>query len=337
MLVLPLLAQDPKFDTESRLVLVPATVTDAKGRPVDDLAATDFLLLDDGRTQAVAVDTLATGVAPIALVIAVQASGISEAVLAKVRKIGAMIQPVITGERGCAALVAFAETVTWLQECTADVNALARAFEKLQPGEQKSGRMLDAVHEAIGQLRMRPNVRRVLLLISESRDRGSETELDTVLEEAQAAGVTVYAATYSAIKTAFTAKPSDVGPPHVKRGATLPTGRPETLPTDPRVTIPSAEQRVDIQGALEELSRLHKTKTTEVLTEETGGATFSFAKQKGLEAAIERLGDELHRQYVLSFTPENPAAGHHDIEVRIRRAGDYRVRARPGYWWGERK
>ena len=43
-------------------------------------------------------------VAPIALVVAVQSSGISAAALAKVQKIGAMIQPLITGDRGRASL-----------------------------------------------------------------------------------------------------------------------------------------------------------------------------------------------------------------------------------------
>src|ERR1022692_4217647 len=93
LFVLPLIAQDSRFGVHSRLVLVPVTVTDANGRSVDDLEAADFLLLDGGRERKVAVDTIATGVAPIALVIAVQSSGISIPVLEKVRRIGAMIQP----------------------------------------------------------------------------------------------------------------------------------------------------------------------------------------------------------------------------------------------------
>src|SRR3954447_19430565 len=72
--------------------------------------------------------------------------------------------------------------------------------------------MLDAAQEAIENLRRRPGVRRVLLLISESRDRGSETALDAVTVAAQSADVTVYAATYSAIKTAFTSKAAVSGP-----------------------------------------------------------------------------------------------------------------------------
>ena len=115
---LTLAAQDPQFDVQSRLVLVPVNVTDAKDRTVDGLEPKDFVVFDNGRPQKATVDTLATGVAPIALVIAIQTSGISKAVLEKVRKVGAMIQPLVTGERGCAAVVSFSERVRWIQECT---------------------------------------------------------------------------------------------------------------------------------------------------------------------------------------------------------------------------
>jgi hypothetical protein len=107
-MVLTVTAQNPpQFGVQSRLVLVPATVTDAKGRSLDTLEPSDFLVLDNGRPQKATVDSIATGVAPIALVVAIQASGISKAALEKVRKVGAMIEPFVTGDRGCAAVMAF--------------------------------------------------------------------------------------------------------------------------------------------------------------------------------------------------------------------------------------
>jgi VWFA-related protein len=325
-----LAAQEAGFVVESRLVSVPAIVTDQKGRSVNDLEAADFVLLDNGRSQQLVVDTLSTGTAPIALVIAVQSSGISVPVLEKVRKIGAMIQPLVTGERGCAGLVSFSERVQWHEECTANADRLSRAFYEIRPGESKSARMLDAVHQSIARLRKRPNVRRVLFLVSESRDRGSESELNTVLLDAQAAGVTIYAATYSAFKTGFTSKASKNDP--VADRIEPPATRSEPLSAKGRVPIPPPEERVDILGEIGELVRLGKVKTSEVLTRTTGGITFSFARQKGLETAIEKLGSELHSQYILSFTPVGSEPGFHRLEVLVPARPHVQIRARPSYW-----
>lgn len=338
--VLPLAAQDSRFNARSHLVLVPVTVTDANGRSVDGLEAADFLLLDDQRPRKVTVDTIATGVAPIALVIAVQSSGISSAVLEKVRKIGAMIQPIVTGERGCAGLVSFAESVTWLQACTKDPDALQRALDRLRPGDHKEAAMLDAVNESIERLRKEPNSRRVLLLISESRDRGSEADLETVTISAQAADVTVYAATYSAVKAAFTSKLPLTFKPRPKSPQTTPkskamhtaNGAPPSVsnPVSPKL-VPQG-QSLEYPAGLREILRLHQTNTTEALAAVTGGITFPFTRQKGLEEAIQKLGAELHSQYVLSFAPEGSAPGYHKLEMSLVREGRFNIRARPGYW-----
>jgi VWFA-related protein len=199
--------------------------------------------------------------------------------------------------------------------------------------------MLDAVHESIERLQQRSNSRRVLLLISESRDRGSETALDQVAVAAQTAGVTVYAATYSAFKTGFTSKSSPTGELQTARpGAPMdenstvsgepPRCNPAGCPDPP---LPPQEHRVDILGGMGEIIRLGKTNTTEALAKGTGGAIFPFTRLKGLEEAIQRLGAELHSQYLLTFTPDNFTDGYHRLEVRVD-GSDFRVRARPGYW-----
>ncbi len=338
--VLPLAAQDSRFDVRSRLVLVPVTVVDSNGHSVDGLEASDFLLLDNRHERKVTVDTIATGVAPIALVIAVQSSGISIPVLEKVRKIGAMIQPLVTGERGCAALVSFVETVAWLQECTNNPDAIPRALNRLRPGEHKQAAMLDAAHQAIDRLRKQPNARRVLLLISESRNRGSATDLEAVTKAAQSADVTIYALTYSAVKTAFTSKSPLSRQSHTKSPQTTPesevmrtaNGAPPSQhnPVSPKL-VPEG-QSVDVPAAIRELARLGQVNTTQALAAATGGITFPFTRRKGLEGAIQKLGAELHSQYLLSFVPEDAVPGYHSLEVSLARNGRFRIRARPGYW-----
>ena len=331
-LAVSLVAQESRFDAQSRLVLVPVTVTDREGRAVPGLEASDFLVFDNGRPRTPTVDTLDTGVPPIALVIAVQASGISAAVLEKVQKIEAMIQPLITGERGCVGLVSFADEVKRLQDCTKDPRAIEHAFLALRIGEHTAARMLDAVQASVEHLGRQQSARRVLLLISESRDRGSTVTLDAAARAAQGVGVTIYSATYSAFKTGFTSK-APVTPD--RPAAAMEPPKDGSHPTQPNPKLPP-EERVDILGALRELGRLGDPNAAEVLTTSTGGTVLPFTRQKALEKAIHTLGNELHSQYVLSFVPEEDPAGYHAIEVRLRRPGAYRIRARPGYWVTDR-
>jgi VWFA-related protein len=327
-----LFAQDPGFQAQVRLVVMPVTVQDAKGRPVDGLTEANFKVFDSGVAQPFNLDTFGTGVAPVSLMVAVQTSGLSAAALVKVRQIGAMIQPLVAGERGCAGLLSFSDSVVLRQPCTRDVDALSLAFARLEPRSPQEGHLLDGASEAIRLLDARPNSRRVLLLISETRDRGSEAKLGDVIRAAQTAGVTVYAATYSAFRSGFFAKPEEVQQPRQTRPLPLPTGKPISDPVGQSIPAHTDAQATNIGGGIGELVRLGKEKTTEKLAQATGGAEFSFTRLNGLEKAIQALGEEIHAQYVISFMPKEPKPGYHALTVQVQPGAKLRVRARPGYW-----
>jgi VWFA-related protein len=302
-----LFAQDRSFRTETRVVQVPVSVTDGKGANVDGLRARDFLLLDDGAPRAPALDTFGTGMAPISLVIAVQTSGISKPALAKVRRIGSMIQPLIIGRRGEAAVVTFDDEISWLLDFTSNADAIQKALKSLDFGTstqaRMQARMLDTVVDAADLMKDRKG-RRVLLLISETKDRGSHARLDQALQAVEREGVEVFAATYSAAGTAWAANPEDLPPPS---GANYMT-------------------------AFTELFRLGKTNHTLALTQATGGSDYAFLRERGIEKAIETLGVDVHSQYILSFAGDHAASGMHRIDVSLPNRSDVRIRARRAWW-----
>jgi VWFA-related protein len=304
LLAATLLAQEPRVSTTVRLVVAPATVTGREGRYIDGLNAEDFLVYDNGRRQKVNADVSYT---PISLVIAVQSSFISAEAINKVQRIGGMIGPLIIGERGEAAVIGYDDEVKTLSPFTSDTNELSQGLKRLQYGGA-GGRMVDAAAEAVRLLAARPpERRRVLLLIGESRDRGSKMSLEDAVTLVERANVTVYSLTYSAMAIPFTARPW---------------------------TTPQGEG-LDLIGPFREIGRLGKTKAAVAFTEFTGGARFPFLKQKGLEAAVSRIGEELHAQYMLTFpAPSDLGAEYHNIRVRIRNRPELTVRTRPGYWLG---
>ena len=70
----------------------------------------------------------------------------------------------------------------------------------------------------------------------------------------------------------------------------------------------------------------------EVYTKFTGGRETSFVSQRDLENAVAKIGDELHSEYLLTYTPNNKEeGGFHEIAVTVNRP-EVRIRTRPGYW-----
>ena len=93
------------------LVLAPVTVTDKKGNFIDGLTVDDFRLTDDGVPQKIRMDTSDTVLAPVSLVVLIQASGISAPALARIERVGGMIKPLVIGERGQAAVIEFDDEI----------------------------------------------------------------------------------------------------------------------------------------------------------------------------------------------------------------------------------
>jgi VWFA-related protein len=316
-----LAAQEGPFRVQTKVVQVPVTVTDKKGINVDGLAAEDFRLLDNGVRQEVSVDDFVSGGAPISLVIAVQTSGISTPALATIRRIGGLIQPLLSGAQGEVAVASFDRGIHWLQDFTPDDRKIRAAVENLNVGlTLNDARMLDAVAVVARHMEPRPG-RKMLVLIAESRDRGSETSLQQALEAVERQGIQVFGVHYSAYATSLMAKPKDA--PDLSSPPEFP---------DDVTEAPNPAPNVNIGSIFSELARRGKANTIQVLARASGGSDHPFVKERGLEDAIEKLGAEVHSQYVLNFAQPKDAEGWHKIMVSVPGHGDFSIRARTSYW-----
>ena len=312
LLSVALLAQQEPIRVDVPVVFLPVTVMDVEGRYIDGLEASDFELTDNGKAVLFEMTTSDSVTAPLALVVAVQANENALAALEKIQKTGSVVPALISGARGSVLVIGFGEEVTTVQGWTRDSGEVSRAFRALRPQWDPKARMLDAVTEGIKLLSERaPEERRVLLVISETKDRGSKAALNDVAVLAQRAGVSIHAVTFSAYATAFT-----------KKGGTQP---------DPR------HSGGNILGIFTEIGRLGKENTIEALTVASGGRSRGFTTLHGLEEELGHVGEEIHSQYLLNFTPVSPKKGFHSISVRVKSRKDAIVRTRPGYWAGEAK
>jgi len=74
----------------------------------------------------------------------------------------------------------------------------------------------------------------------------------------------------------------------------------------------------------------HPDKGIKKLAEATGGGYFELKRADDLNSTFTRVADELHRQYVIGFTPAVFDGKLHTIDVRIKRPG-MTARARKSY------
>ena len=259
-----LCAQDTVIRTTVPLILVPTTVTDRRGKTIEGLTESDFQVLDNGKAVKLSLEITNQ---PIALVVAVQTSAISGPALAKVQKIGSMFEPLVVGEGGVAAIITYSDQIKVWQDFNHNGDDFSRRMRKIEPdGDSRTdARMNDAVLEAVKMLADRPKFRRVLVVIGESRDRGSRAKLQEAITKAQAANVTIYPVNYSVYKTSYTS-------PGVERFAG--SGR-RVYDTDPG----------NLLAIFTEIGRLATMNAGDALAKYTGGEKVSFAKTLGTRSA----------------------------------------------------
>ncbi len=324
---------EPVFRNTVTNILAPTLVTDKSGNIVDGIKPAQFHLFDNGKEQNIQVDV---SYQPISVVLAIEASARVESIIPQIKHLGSLM-PLILGERGEAAVMAFDSRLRLMQDFTTDSDKVKAAIDRVTAGNSSS-RMIDTVDRAVFMLRKRPvNNRKIVLLITETRDVASEGRIRESLINAQLSNVLIYTVDISQIVLRLTQKNDPGRPDPIEVTArSLPMGTPAT-PTSVAQAYGS-QNRVQFTPLLKEIytdtKKLFVANPTEVFTKGTGGGQFSFMKQKGLEDAIQRISLEIRSQYLISYRPNNSdEPGYHEIVVTTNNSSQT-SKTRPGYWLG---
>jgi VWFA-related protein len=324
-----------QFKSTTQLVVAPTTVRDSKGHFVDGLTSNDMILTDNSVPQTIQMEWMQY---PVDLVVAVQTSANAGPIIDKLGGAGILLSQLVAGDVGTTAVLSFSDSVKLHQEFADDPDAVTHAIQMLRM-EGSQAHMLDALQSALGMLAARPvGRRRIVLMIAEKRDRDSEAFLPVVMAQAQRLNAAVYWLTWSPFLQPFTLKnktAEDLKPiaERVKYSDCKPStpawacARPDETPV-PYVPGPGG-----IKYAIGELARLVQPDLSELFAETTGGRTLNFLKENALEEAIQLIGQEVHRQYILTFEPKCGEPGaFHTIHVEVKGNPKLRVTTRSGYW-----
>jgi VWFA-related protein len=332
-----------KIGVSVALVNTPITVRDRKGQMIHTLDAKDFRVTDNGVPQHIL--HFDVGGDPLSLVVLVETSSRVDAMLPQIRKAGIIITQTVMGGSGEGAVIAFNDSVDKLQEFTGDADRIEKIFTNLQPGTSGS-KLYDAMAVGIEMLSGQPQPtadkpgrRRVMLILSEASDIGSDTQLGAVLRQAELANVTIYSVGLSTTRAELQAAPKDTTP------QVTPPGTFGTPPMPGTVQTPDTEAARQGSGdlmpaivwAVKHVKDKVKGNPLELATAGTGGEHLATYKDRSIEKAIDEIGGELHSQYSVSYAPTGTNdAGYHEIKVAIAKhgSGDWKIRSRPGYYVG---
>jgi VWFA-related protein len=320
---------DLTIRTNVNVVIAPTTVRDRSGEFVNGLQLQDFELYDNNKLQKVNADVRDE---PLSLVVAVQRSSNLTDFLPKIQNIGSMLNQLVAGQNGEIAVVGFDHRIQVMQDFTSEGTKVSEAMKKMTPGSS-SHAVVDAVNQSIRMLRNRPpDRRRVLLLIAEKRDRGSELRLREALTEAQFANVSIYSLDISTVVAALTDKGMPPRPPSIPPEAQHMPGNYPSTPTTVEQNYYNGNYIPVFVDIFKAVKSVFVDDTLDVFTRFTGGREYSFIGEKSLEKALSGISDELHSQYLLSYSPNNQTeGGFHEIKVIVNRP-NLEVRTRPGYW-----
>lgn len=335
-IILPAWAQEPlsTLRSESNVVLVPTLVRTKAGEITYGLQAKDFIIEDNGVEQDVTLDDSPQR-EPVSLVVAIQVGRKASSQFKRrtdlslydrfyseaqrkdcrlrrrpcptaIAGLGSMLEDFVDATKGEVALVTFDSWVYLFQDFTENSAALSERLTKLTPGDNGAA-ILDAVRYSVKLLDARPRGnRRILLLISESRDHGSQTTtLSDFVQQLAISNTLVCSLTFSPLRSEFV----------------------EDLRATP------SEEKFDLLVPLKaSIGSLRKNVAAGV-TDVMGGENRKFKDKMTFDAAFASVVNDIRGSYLLSFQPRQPKPGPHTIRVRLRNPRrDLVLRARTQYW-----
>ncbi len=334
--------EQPEFRLVTRVTLVntPLVVYNRGGDYVYDLRREELTVLDNGIPQQIASFDLAS--LPISLVLVVNNSGTLAPLLQRIRQSAELFPTHILGPEGEGALITFSDAVTLRQDFTSNADALVRSIKQIPRGREGS-RLSDAVEQAVAMLSERPEGRRrVIVIISEARNKGSKTGVRIPLQRAQLANISIYTIHLTELAADIRRKPEDSSPTAAQRSPLPPgvqgmPGPPGSIYTPTQDTQRQSE-KADLGNLGETIVRSGKDSFTDNVLQDyargTGALHYSPSTVRGLEESLSLIGQDLHNQYLVSYRPSNrDDTGYHRIEIKVGRPG-VRVRTRPGYFVG---
>jgi Ca-activated chloride channel family protein len=317
------------FRSSVNLINVTATVTDAEGRFVSGLTATDFEIYEDGKLQQ--ISQFESERVPVSLGIALDTSGSmnGERIAAAQSAVNRFLYDLL-GEQDEVFLYRFDTKPQLVAGWTEDRRGVGRALGSISAGGGTA--MYDTVAEAMPLFQSGTRRKKALVVISDGNDTSSRSDVPALRQRIRETEVLVYAigidASGSPTKSYATASSASGSAP--PKSVPIPAAFPGApIIKTPVNNNPPSSGRPS-PGPRMSGDRLN-VDALRSLTDDSGGRTEIIVSARDLDPATASIASELSRQYFIGYSSSAPKDGRwHDIEVRVKK-GSYTIRARKGF------
>ena len=295
--------QPPQFGAGTQTVAVYATVTNARGRLVPDLAREDFAIDDNGKRQTLTL--FANDIQPITLIMLLDRSGSMKRNFELEEKAAeAFVQEMIPGDK--ARIGSFAKNIQIdPDDFTSDRDKLITIL-RTELQEDGPTPLWNAVDRGIDKLLIEQG-RRVILVFTDGVDMplqfsNHNKSLKDVMKRAEEDDVMVYAIGLAGQNGMPDpgGRGTDRGRGGMNPGAFGGLGGRGLGGSTPASCRPEQPD--------EGLPKIAAA---------TGGGYFELTSPRDLASTFARVANELHHQYALGFTPEKLDGKMHDLALHL--------------------
>ncbi len=343
-----------KTEKASAPVELPVVVRDKKGELVTSLEKSQLTLTQDGRAQTIQSLTRADG--PLRIGILVDTSrGMSGAMAAERKAAGAFLDAMLPdGTKNQAFLLHFDREVELLQDFTSARDKLHTELDEMggtsgakhddsegpettsNPNTESSSKhhgddqLYDAIYLSADELMKDKTGRRVLVIFSNGADRGSKETMNDAIDAADHAGLTIYTIFFkgeqerSYNKDEFPRQRGGIGYPGSGGG-----GYPGGGGGYPGGSSGGGKKQPEPKTA----SGLDGRKIMQEIAGRTGGHAYEAKHTSDLDPIYKLIGDEMHAQFLLAYTPDKPDTEGNFHKVLVTASDkDWTVSVAEGYY-----
>jgi VWFA-related protein len=326
-------------------VILPVVVRDKKGQIVPNLKVDDFTLNEDGHPQTIKSFAHETNL-PFRLGLLLDTSRSQESALPGERTAtGKFIDQMLSQPADKAFLMHFDHEVELLQDFTAAKTSLHHELDEMSTstysndepssgdehgggGRRRGGtQMYDAIYLASNELMNKEPGRKALIVLSDGVDRGSKESLNDAIDAAEKANVSVYAVYFKGEQEHHDSGFGPGGGGHHGGG-----GYPGGGGGYPGGGGQRGGQR---PGGGSNEPHVDGKKILEQIAGRTGGVFFEAKKKDSFDEVYAKIGEELHGQYLLTYTPDKKlqgdSEGFHKIALKAK-DDKLDVTTREGYY-----